>query len=177
MDWLFGISDNEFSLSSMGDIISFLLELNELKELRYELEINDKFFNDIETEDNRWYANIKFYGNEKGHLYNADMCQFLASLNESRESFESYFTPKDMFDIWKKQKIADLRDETNIYNTYKHKGLTPTPICSPSLIALEAVANPAKTNYLFFVASKDGEHLFSETYDVHRRYVNEHQKK
>ena len=64
-------------------------------------------FNDIETEDNRWYANIKFYGNEKGHLYNADMCQFLASLNESRESFESYFTPKDMFDIWKKQKIAD----------------------------------------------------------------------
>lgn len=107
LDWLFGISDNEFSLSSMGDIISFLLELNELKELRYELEINDKFFNDIETEDNRWYANIKFYGNEKGHLYNADMCQFLASLNESRESFESYFTPKDMFDIWKKQKIAD----------------------------------------------------------------------
>lgn len=63
--------------------------------------------NDIETEDNRWYANIKFYGNEKGHLYNADMCQFLASLNESQESFESYFTPKDMFDIWKKQKIAD----------------------------------------------------------------------
>ena len=40
----------------MGDIISFLLELNELKELRYELEINDKFFNDIETEDNRWYT-------------------------------------------------------------------------------------------------------------------------
>lgn len=87
LDWLFGISDNEFSLSSMGDIISFLLELNELKELRYELEINDKFFNDIETEDNRWYANIKFYGNEKGHLYNADMCQFLASLNEG-QSFE-----------------------------------------------------------------------------------------
>lgn len=71
---------------------------------------------------------------------------------------------------------ADLKDETNIYNTYKHKGLTPTPICNPSLIALEAVANPAKTNYLFFVASKNGEHLFSETYDVHRRYVNEHQK-
>ncbi len=71
---------------------------------------------------------------------------------------------------------ADLRDKTNIYNTYKHKGLPPTPICNPSLIALEAVANPAKTNYLFFVASKDGEHLFSETYDTHRRYVNEHQK-
>ena len=35
------------------------------------------------------------------------MCQFLASLNESRESYESYFTPKEMFDIWKKQKVSD----------------------------------------------------------------------
>lgn len=83
----------------MSDIISFLFGLNELKELRYELEINDKFFNDIETEDNLWYVNIKFYGNEKGFLYNADMCQFLTSLNESLESFEAYFTPKHMFDI------------------------------------------------------------------------------
>lgn len=107
LDWLFGISDNIFTLSSMGDIISFLLELNELNELRYELEINDKFFNDIESGDNRWYTAIKFYGSEKDYLYNADMCQFLASLNETRESYESYFTPKDMFDIWKKQKIAD----------------------------------------------------------------------
>jgi len=65
LDWLFGISDNEFSLSSMGDIISFLLELNELKELRYELEINDKFFNDIETEDNRWYAILNSMGMKK----------------------------------------------------------------------------------------------------------------
>lgn len=71
----------------------------------------------------------------------------------------------------------DLRDETNIYNTYKHKGLPVTPICNPSLIALESVANPAKTSYLYFVASKNGEHLFSETYDTHRRYVNEHQKR
>ncbi len=70
----------------------------------------------------------------------------------------------------------DLRNDTNKYNTYKHKGLTPTPICNPSLLALEAVANPANTKYLFFVASKDGEHLFSETYEIHRRYVNEHQK-
>lgn len=41
-------------------------KLNELKELRYELEINDKFFNTIETEANRWHVNIKFHGNKKG---------------------------------------------------------------------------------------------------------------
>lgn len=70
----------------------------------------------------------------------------------------------------------DLRDSTNIYNTYQHYGLTPTPICSPSGVALRAVANPADTKYVFFVAGKDGKHLFSETYEQHRRYVNEHQK-
>lgn len=72
---------------------------------------------------------------------------------------------------------SDLRDETNIYNTYKHKGLPPTPICNPSIIALEAVADPAQTKYIFFVASRDGEHLFSETYEEHKRYVDEHQKR
>lgn len=107
LDWLFGISDHQITLSSMGDIVDFLLQLNELNEIRYELEINDTFFNDLETPENRWYANIKFLGNEKEHQYNGDMCQFLASLNENRESFESYFTPKDMFEIWKKQKVAD----------------------------------------------------------------------
>ena len=49
----------------MGDIISFLLELNELKELRYELEINDKFFNDIETEDNRGMPILNSMGTKK----------------------------------------------------------------------------------------------------------------
>ena len=33
----------------MGDIVNFLLEMNEVRELRYELEINDKLFNDRET--------------------------------------------------------------------------------------------------------------------------------
>ena len=52
----------------MGDIVNFLLEMNEVRELRYELEINDKLFNDRETEGNRWYASIKFYGNEKDSI-------------------------------------------------------------------------------------------------------------
>lgn len=70
----------------------------------------------------------------------------------------------------------DLWDETNNYNTYRFSGLTPTPICNPSKLALDAVADPAKTDYFFFVASKDGKHLFSKDYETHRNYVNEHQK-
>ena len=33
------------------------------------------------------------------------MCNFLADLQENRESLESYFTGKDMFEMWKKQTL------------------------------------------------------------------------
>ena len=50
------------------------------------------------------------------------------------------------------------------YNTYDNtKGLPPTPICSPSLAALQAAAAPAKTNYYYFYASTDGKDYFAAT--------------
>ena len=57
------------------------------------------------------------------------------------------------------------------YNTYTNKGLTPTPICSPGIDCLQAVCNPAQTDYYFFYfeADDDGEmqYYFTETYDEH----------
>ena len=56
------------------------------------------------------------------------------------------------------------------YNTYIHKGFTPTPICTPSIECLQAAMDPAYTNYLFFYIVDDGErsiHEFTETYDEH----------
>jgi UPF0755 protein len=42
---------------------------------------------------------------------------------------------------------------------------------------LDAVANPAKTNYLFFVAGDDGKTYFSQTLEEHEQLVKEHCKK
>ena len=55
------------------------------------------------------------------------------------------------------------------YNTYEVEGLPPGPIANPGLAALEAVAEPAVTNALYFVADcgREGAHLFSETYEEH----------
>ena len=57
------------------------------------------------------------------------------------------------------------------YNTYTNKGLPPTPICVPSLGALQAVCSPAQTNYYFFYFEPDDngemQYYFSETYDEH----------
>jgi len=53
------------------------------------------------------------------------------------------------------------------YNTYINNGLPLGPISNPSLMALEAVLNPADTEYLFFVAGADGKHIFTYTYEEH----------
>lgn len=64
--------------------------------------------------------------------------------------------------------LIDLQ-VNSLYNTYRYKGLPPTPIASPGLGALRAVAHPAETSYLFFRARCDdsGFHEFSETFDEH----------
>lgn len=53
------------------------------------------------------------------------------------------------------------------YNTFLNFGLPPGPICSPSQAALEAVASPADTSYLFFYSKGDGTHAFAVTYEEH----------
>ena len=60
-----------------------------------------------------------------------------------------------------------LRDSDNPYNTYKHAGLPPGPIANPGAGAIEAVLEPAKTDFYYFVATGDGRHAFSRTLEEH----------
>ncbi len=53
------------------------------------------------------------------------------------------------------------------YNTYKHLGLPPGPICNPGLSSIRAAVYPADTEYLYFVARPDGSHIFSRTWQEH----------
>ncbi len=60
----------------------------------------------------------------------------------------------------------DLRIDSP-YNTYKHYGLPPGPICNPGKASLEAACFPASTKYLYFVSRGDGTHIFSRTAKEH----------
>jgi UPF0755 protein len=74
----------------------------------------------------------------------------------------------------KKQRLLyrDLEIESP-YNTYLNNGLPPGPICSPGDKAIEAALNPEETDYLFYFALKNGEHVFTESYQEHIRKQNE----
>jgi UPF0755 protein len=63
------------------------------------------------------------------------------------------------------------------YNTYRHPGLPPGPICNPGRAALEAALYPADEPYLYFVSRNDGSHHFSRTFAEHQKAVRLLQKK
>ena len=67
-----------------------------------------------------------------------------------------------------------LRDTP--YNTYRIKGLPPGPIGNPGEESIEAVLFPAQTQYLYFVARKDGTHQFSTILAEHNRAVEKYLK-
>lgn len=57
------------------------------------------------------------------------------------------------------------------FNTYVNRGLPPAPICNPGRDSILAVLQPLKTNELYFVADGTGGHVFSQTFDQHRRNI------
>jgi UPF0755 protein len=64
-----------------------------------------------------------------------------------------------------------LRDTSNPYNTYKHPGLPPGPIASPSESAILSVLDPPTTPFFFFVAGAAKRHVFSRTLSEHERAI------
>lgn len=67
---------------------------------------------------------------------------------------------------------TDLTTDTP-YNTYMHKGLTPTPISMPSLIAINAIMHPTSHDYYYFVAQSNGSSQFTKHLSEHYEAVAE----
>jgi UPF0755 protein len=68
-----------------------------------------------------------------------------------------------------REPTADELHVDTPYNTYLHTGLTPTPISNPGLASLQAAANPARTDYLFWVADGCGHNHYATTAQQHEQ--------
>lgn len=60
------------------------------------------------------------------------------------------------------------------YNTLLYKDLPPGPISNVSTSSLEAIARPANTDWLYFVAGDDGKTYFSKTFEEHEILIRQH---
>lgn len=76
---------------------------------------------------------------------------------------------------WNPITRSDYKNFQSPYNTYLYNGLPPTAISNPGLKSIEAALNPAKTDYLFFFHKKNGEAIFSKTYDEHLANLEKYQ--
>jgi UPF0755 protein len=74
-------------------------------------------------------------------------------------------------DRWRGTIYASDLQSPSPYNTYKHTGLPPGPICNPGMAALRASISPAQTDYLYFVSDAAGHSRFSAGLKEHAEQV------
>lgn len=64
--------------------------------------------------------------------------------------------------------LSDLAKDSP-YNTYTNRGLPPTPIANPGIVALRAALNPQSSSYLFYLTGNDGLMYYANTFEEHVR--------
>jgi UPF0755 protein len=74
---------------------------------------------------------------------------------------------------WSRVTGEDIRNIDSPYNTYKYKGLPPTPIANPGIAAIEAVLNPEETDCYYYLHSH-GQIYCSETYEEHMENIEKY---
>jgi peptidoglycan lytic transglycosylase G len=87
-------------------------------------------------------------------------------------------TIRYQLDNWQRPlRMSELERDTP-YNTRLNQGLPPTPIGNPGLASIRAAANPARTDFLYFVVKPcgKGEHVFTRTDAEHVRAVQRYEQ-
>ncbi len=80
------------------------------------------------------------------------------------DSTLAYVLSKDSLSLT----LDDLK-VSSPYNSYTRKGLPPTAIGNPGLVALDAALHPTKSDYLYFLTDKEGTAYYAKTFEGHKQ--------
>lgn len=75
---------------------------------------------------------------------------------------------------WKKELTSDDLKIDSPYNTYLNPGLPPGPISNPGLASLAGAANPAQTDFLYYVSDKQGNNHYARTIEEHSSNIKKY---
>lgn len=170
------------------DTYDFPIGINEKKivnmlfnEFREKVLENDDLDSELETTDSTLLKIITLASIVQGETNLIDEMPVVAGVytNRLNKGMKLEADPTVQFiipDGPRRLLYEDLKTNSP-YNTYLFKGLPPGPINNPGVNAIKAALNPAEHNYIFFVATGQGGHRFSETYQQHLDAVKDYRKK
>jgi UPF0755 protein len=101
-------------------------------------------------------------------------------VNRLRKNMPLQMDPTVIYAMGSQYEGKLTRDNLHIdspYNSYRYRGLPPTPITMVGRDAIDAAAHPEFSDYLYFVAVGDGSHHFSVTYEQQKKAVARYRKK
>lgn len=75
---------------------------------------------------------------------------------------------------WAPVKLAEYKSVESPYNTYLNTGLPPGPIANPGLEALKAAANPANTDFVYYLHDKKGVIHYAKTLEGHNANISKY---
>lgn len=125
-------------------------------------------------EDRSLVAGILLKRWRKNWPLQADATVQYAKANKIISIIESIDAYKE-FEWWEPVKKSDLEIDSP-YNTYKYKGIPPTPICNPGLATIKAVIYPEKSDYWFYLADSSGTVHYAKTNEEHNENIEKYLK-
>lgn len=188
---LLGIKDTVKSLEGFlyPDTYEVPLDITEkglvqilFNEFRKRVFNNPEIIDSLEKKKMNFYDVMKMASIIEGETRKDDEKSRIAGVyyNRIRKNMKLEADPTVQYSLPDGPKKRLTYDDLHIkspYNTYNIKGLPLGPINNPSISSIKAAINPESHNYIFFVATGEGGHTFTENYADHLKAVDVYRKK
>ena len=147
------------------ELIKVLLKISNKKMKR----LSQKFFGGYN--EKKWFRYVAIASIIQKESANKDEMPLVSSViyNRIKKRMKLQMDGTLNYGKFSHQKVTSqrIKSDYTTYNTYKHRGLPKAPVCNVSVDAIKAAIFPKKTNFLYFVKSKNGRHNFSCNYSTH----------